>query len=190
MALIEHPAVDIYAQDQENGWTALHRALYFGNVTIARALMERDSRDSTGQGAGNTVSRANALINIKDREGNSAFDVYNATVARRTLQHRHQLLGSLHDDDEVDSSAGSRSGESNAQIRDSINGDEVFAFGSNKNLTLGFGDEDDRQHPEKIVLKRPDHLLYRLYREYLFPKAGFGDELPEEFTQVSLRKET
>ena len=38
LALIEHPAIDLYIQDKENGWTALHRALYFGNVTIARAI--------------------------------------------------------------------------------------------------------------------------------------------------------
>ena len=40
-------------------------------------------------------------------------------------------------------------------------------FGSNKNLSLGVGDEDDRQHPERISFKRPDRLLYRFYQSYL-----------------------
>lgn len=48
-----------------------------------------------------------------------------------------------------------------------ISGDEVYTFGSNKNITLGFGDGDDRQYPERITLKRPDHLLQRFYREYV-----------------------
>ena len=90
LALIEHAMVDIYIQDLESGWTALHRALYFGNVTVARALMDRDLKDSTGQGANSAITRTNALIKIKDHEGNSAFDVYNATIARRTLQHSGQ----------------------------------------------------------------------------------------------------
>ena len=46
--LIEHPAVDLYIQDTESGWTALHRALYFGNITIARAIIDRDSRGIVG----------------------------------------------------------------------------------------------------------------------------------------------
>lgn len=49
----------------------------------------------------------------------------------------------------------------------SVDGDELFLFGSNKNLTLGVGDEDDRQYPERIHLKRPDELLQRFYQSYL-----------------------
>jgi inhibitor of Bruton tyrosine kinase len=185
IALIEHPMVDIYTQDKENGWTALHRALYFGNVTIARALIERDSRDTTGQGAGNVITRANSLIKIKDHEGNSAFDVYNATTARRTLQRRYQPVETIHEEEEDDSSADNSSRESYTQIYGDINGDEIFAFGSNKNLTLGFGDEDDRHHPEKIILKRPDLLLHRFFREDLVSKDRPSDESLEEPTQVS-----
>jgi hypothetical protein len=179
LALIEHAMVDIYIQDLESGWTALHRALYFGNVTVARALMDRDLKDSTGQGANSAITRTNALIKIKDHEGNSAFDVYNATITRRTLQHPGQseiVEGSEADDDD---SVGPGNKESDSMMHSSIGGDEMFAFGSNKNLTLGFSDEDDRQHPERINLKRPDHLLYRFHREYLLSKSGAGEALAD-----------
>jgi hypothetical protein len=179
LALIEHAMVDIYIQDLESGWTALHRALYFGNITIARALMDRDLKNSTGQGTNSATIRTNALIKIKDHEGNSAFDVYNATIARRTLRHPGQsetIEGSEAEDDDF---VGSGSQESDATMHSNIGGDEIFAFGSNKNLTLGFGDEDDRQHPERINLKRPDHLLYRLHREQLLSKSGAGEILTD-----------
>lgn len=46
-------------------------------------------------------------------------------------------------------------------------GDEMYMFGSNKNLSLGVGDEDDRQFPERINLQRPDELLQRFHQTYL-----------------------
>lgn len=163
-ALIEHPSIDLYIQDTESGWTALHRALYFGNVTIARAIIDRDSKD---RAAGNTGARLDySVIKVKDREGNTPFDVYNATIARRSLQEgRAQEPAQFPDDEDDDGSTILPSGES-SKFK-SIDGDEIYAFGSNKNFSLGFGDQDDRQYPEKITLKRPDHLLFRFYQEYL-----------------------
>jgi hypothetical protein len=164
MALIEHPWIDLYQQDTENGWTALHRALYFGNITLARAMIEKDTRSPSGL-EGSTQKVASSIIKVKDFEGNSPFDVYNATIARQRPNHGITAKGS-DDDSEVDY-------DSNDGVKDqddpkaSLNGDEVFAWGSSKNYNLGFGDEDDRQYPEKITLKRPDHLLFRFYREYL-----------------------
>jgi alpha-tubulin suppressor-like RCC1 family protein len=165
LALIEHPSIDLYIQDVESGWTALHRALYAGNVTIARAIIERDRRDPNGPG-GTTASKAgSSVIKIKDREGNSPFDVYNATTARRSLL-RHQEEEQSKDEDEDESIVDEMATTEVAENL-SINGDEIFFWGSSKNHTLGFGDGDDRQYPEKITLKRPDHLLFRFYREYL-----------------------
>ena len=168
-ALLNLPLLDMYIQDLESGWTALHRALYFGNITIARALMDRDFRDAAEH------STAGGLIKIKDREGNSPFDVFGASITNRILHHS---LGNLTisagegvEDDEI---AHGESGD-NDQDRSTnnilipkicIDGDEILMFGSNKNLTLGFGDEDDRQYPERIVLKRPEHLLRRLQAEH------------------------
>jgi alpha-tubulin suppressor-like RCC1 family protein len=33
-------------------------------------------------------------------------------------------------------------------------GSDLFTFGSNKNNTLGFGDGDDRAHPERVHINR------------------------------------
>ncbi|XMA17096.1 hypothetical protein WAI453_009887 [Rhynchosporium graminicola] len=165
LALLEHPAIDIYVQDTENGWTALHRALYFGNITVARAIVEKDNQD-LGSHVGIAVQRAaSSVIKVKDYEGNSPFDVYNATIARRSLLVDNHGDGS---DDETDDAALVEAGSVEFNpFTYSIDGDEVFAWGSSRNHGLGFKDQDDRQHPEKIVLKRPDHLLFRFYREYV-----------------------
>lgn len=164
-SLIEHPSIDLYIQDTESGWTALHRALYFGNVTIARAIIERDSKD---RAAGNTGSRPDSsVIQVKDREGNTPFDVYNATIARRSLQEARVQETPESGDDDSDVEVLLRAQVVEALKSISIDGDELYAFGSNKNFSLGFGDQDDRQYPEKIILKRPDHLLFRFYKEYL-----------------------
>ena len=174
LALLDIPVLDLYIQDLESGWTALHRALYHGNVTIARALMDRDSKDTMGYGrvAGNRV--AGGLIKIKDREGNSPFDVFGATITNRILHHGMGIpllnAGTEEDDYEIaQGDSGDKtedgSGRKNMIPQVCINGDELFAFGSNKNFTLGFGDEDDRQYPERIALKRPQHLLHRLQAE-------------------------
>ncbi|KAI9714167.1 MAG: hypothetical protein M1812_006495 [Candelaria pacifica] len=172
LALINHPLIDLYTQDLESGWTALHRALYFGNITIAHAIIKRNVRDALGITTGLASHNVGGIIKVKDREGNSPFDVFGASTTNRTLvnskitRSAHELEEESDDadgqssDGEDDSDKGTISGLVNIQ------GDEVFAFGSNKNLSLGFGDEDDRQYPERIILKRPAHLLQRLYREF------------------------
>jgi hypothetical protein len=88
-ALLEHPSIDIYAQDYENGWNALHRALYAGNVSIARMLLRKEREYLTSHNM-SSVSRVGQLIKTKDNEGNSPFDVYNSTVATRSLQEAVQ----------------------------------------------------------------------------------------------------
>ena len=174
-ALLDLPLLDIYAQDLESGWTALHRALYSGNVTIARALMSRDFQDAYTHTSFGGAHVAGGIIKIKDREGNSPFDVYGLSITSRLLHNadgRAMLSAGLEDDEEEIAEGGSGDGSreiSSSRIiapQVSIGGDELFMFGSNKNLTLGFGDEDDRQFPERITLKRPDHLLRRLHMEY------------------------
>ncbi|KAL8832934.1 MAG: hypothetical protein Q9170_004637 [Blastenia crenularia] len=174
-AILEIPLLDLYAQDAESGWTALHRALYFGNVAIAQSLIERDLRDTIGHVNVGGSFGATGLIKIKDREGNSPFDVYGASIASRELEHASGTLllaeSSNDDDDQNACGVTEDSGDEDSQdriIRPRIclDGDELFTFGSNKNFTLGFGDEDDRQFPERIVLRRPDRLLRRLAKEH------------------------
>lgn len=186
-ALLDIPLLDLYAQDAENAWTALHRALYFGNIVIARALIDRDFRDAVGG-----IQNGIGLIKIKDREGNSPFDVYGATIASRNIQCSSAipLLSDNSDDDGDPTAYGNNGGdssddESRSKIvspKININGDELFTFGSNKNFTLGFGDEDDRQYPERISLKRSDRLLHRLTHDH---KVSSSFQAPP--SQVSSR---
>lgn len=64
-ALLAHPAINVNLQDHESGWTALHRALYHGNLLTALTLLKRSPP---------------ADIRIKDFEGLTPFDLYNSTV--------------------------------------------------------------------------------------------------------------
>lgn len=98
-ALLDHPATDIYIQDAESGWNALHRALYNGNISIARLLLEKERRDLT-ESLGSTSTKVGRLIKTKDHEGNSPFDVYNATIALRTLKNSVDDSGSDNDSDD------------------------------------------------------------------------------------------
>ncbi|KAK9478256.1 hypothetical protein V1514DRAFT_342934 [Lipomyces japonicus] len=110
-ALLNFSGTDLLIADFESGWTALHRALYAGNVTISRLLIAKN-RDT---------------IRIKDREGNSPFDVLNSTIECINPFALDPLIG----------------------------GSELLTFGSNANHTLGFSDGDDRANPELVLFNRP-----------------------------------
>lgn len=78
------------------------------------------------------------------------------------------------------------SDESNRDPSDALRlpGDELYTFGSNKNLSLGVGDEDDRQFPERHQLHRPEHLV-EAFRDGQFEKNApnsineeGGDDIP------------
>ncbi|TFK48398.1 hypothetical protein OE88DRAFT_521568 [Heliocybe sulcata] len=62
--LLAHPAINVNLQDTESHWTALHRALYHGNLASAILLLQRSDTDTS----------------LKDLEGYTAFDLYNSTV--------------------------------------------------------------------------------------------------------------
>ncbi|RMZ74567.1 BTB domain and ankyrin repeat containing [Pyrenophora seminiperda CCB06] len=169
-ALLEHPWSDLYVQDAENGWTALHRAFYFGNIAIARLILNRDAQDILGQGASGFNQHARGLVKIKDKEGYGPLDLFSMTIKDRTLRPEE---APVMDSDSEDEMAHGDSGDVDDETRRRLiappvllEGDEVYTFGSNKNVTLGFGDEDDRQFPERITLRRPDHLLQRFYKEH------------------------
>ncbi|KYK55157.1 BTB domain and ankyrin repeat containing protein [Drechmeria coniospora] len=170
-ALIEHPAIDLYIQDPESGWNALHRSLYSGNVSIARMLLARERFDLSTPTL-SSAGKVGLLIKTKDNEGHSPFDLYNATVATRSLRQAQASLTS---------SAGSTSGcvedeqaqglvapvNTSQRFGEPAEGGELYVFGSNKNHSLGVGDEDDRQFPERIMLRRPVELLHRFHESYL-----------------------
>ncbi|RMZ77228.1 hypothetical protein DV738_g4474, partial [Chaetothyriales sp. CBS 135597] len=177
-ALLETPYLDLYIQDTESGWTALHRALYFGNVSVAHALMQRDVRDATDYTTQASRTHAGGLIKIKDHEGNSPFEVFGLTIARREIQPDGNELGTGIDDDGSANSVdfNDDANEWNTAKRDfqpliNLQGDESFVFGSNKNLTLGTGDEDDRHLPDRLQLSRPEHVIRRLYEDHLLERS-------------------
>ncbi|KAF8325428.1 uncharacterized protein EI90DRAFT_3072829 [Cantharellus anzutake] len=62
--LLSHNAVNVNIQDTENGWTALHRSLYVGNIAAAILLLQHSEIDTS----------------IKDYDGYTAFELYNSTV--------------------------------------------------------------------------------------------------------------
>ncbi|KAJ5550201.1 hypothetical protein N7461_004899 [Penicillium sp. DV-2018c] len=178
-ALLQIPFIDIYMQDLESGWTALHRALYAGNAAIALALMEYDIQDTMEfSKVGNTNHPSGGLIKIKDLEGYSPFDVFGSTIRLdNTLSlhfptHRPPFIGAYSGSDAwINTGSYGEDGSVASHPRHSVDtigifAEEVFTLGSNKNLNLGLGDQDDRQFPERISLKRPGHLLHRFYCEY------------------------
>ncbi|CAK5265304.1 unnamed protein product [Mycena citricolor] len=63
-AILKHPGVNVNLVDTESHWTALHRALYHGNIAAALLLLQRPDMD----------------ISLKDSDGYTAFDLYNSTV--------------------------------------------------------------------------------------------------------------
>ena len=174
-ALLEVPFIDLYVQDTESGWTALHRALYFGNVSSAQAILLRNLQDATDFTSGIAQNHIGGLIKIKDHEGNSPFEVFGLTVATRDLHRAEQTIGAGFANDELSSTGDPHDDDDEYEVgrtklvraKVNLHGDEVFTFGSNKNLTLGLGDEDDRQFPERPSLNRPVHLLRRFHQELL-----------------------
>ncbi|GAP87053.1 putative BTB POZ domain-containing protein [Rosellinia necatrix] len=162
-ALLDHPAIDIYVQDPESGWNALHRALYNGNISIARLLLAKERRDLS-ESFGPSTTKIGQLIKTKDHEGNSPFDLYNATIALRSLKTAEERPRSGNESD-TDEAGGSH--DIQYPVRSPGLGEEVFTFGSNNNLSLGVGHKDDRQYPEQIYLERPDRLIHHLYDQQL-----------------------
>lgn len=195
LALIAHPLIDLYIPDLENGWTALHRSFYFGNVTIARAILERESQDKLGKLQGGSATQDLRLIKVKDHEGNGPFDVLAATIKDRTLHHQDmgaQFPGFETDGDYEQDQEPSDDGRTDA-IPDStsgpvnLEGDELFTFGSNKNITLGLGNEDDRQFPERVSLKRPEHLYRRCLKEHFEHHASLVAEACPRYAELILQ---
>ena len=186
-ALLQHPLTDLYVQDLENGWTALHRAFYFGNISIALIILNREAEDLLAHGTSNPHK---TLIKIKDREGHGPFDVLGATIRdhRATTTERvRRATNSSSDEDTNNEGAGSEAHSWSARLKNQgLQGDEVYTFGSNKNITLGFGDEDDRHFPERITLRRPLHLLQRFYKERIEREAKKWSNTDPAFSETLL----
>ncbi|KAI6124137.1 hypothetical protein EDD16DRAFT_1562681 [Pisolithus croceorrhizus] len=78
--LLSHPNISVNLPDKENHWTALHRALYSGNIEAAILLLKHSDVD----------------MSIKDFEGYTAFDLYNSTVrTTKPLSCDERILADL-----------------------------------------------------------------------------------------------
>lgn len=176
--LIENSPIDLYAQDYENGWTALHRAFYFGNIRVALAILQRETGVPAIRLAGNQQTPAAGLIKIKDLDGLGPLDLYAASVSNRHadmgVSPPHATIASDpendrdSDDDEVQYNTNmdqdeTRNRQTIANAFD-LDGDDCFMFGSNRNATLGFADEDDRARPERVQVRRPNDVVEQQYQ--------------------------
>jgi alpha-tubulin suppressor-like RCC1 family protein len=172
--LLEQPLVDIYIQDSESGYTGLHRAFYHGNISVAIVILSRDISDALG-GSNSSLHHPGGLIRIKDHEGNGPFDVLEQTL-ENTMSY-----GNVMDDEATSTDSDSETEgpktrnpwnnvfETEAHRFNgfkSLDAHEVYTFGSNKNISLGFGDEDDRQFPERVTIRPPHHLMDNRLEEY------------------------
>ncbi|KAK0548125.1 hypothetical protein OC845_003748 [Tilletia horrida] len=108
-ALLAHPGLNVNLQDFESGYTALHRALYAGNLPLVLTLLRKGDTD----------------LRIKDLEGLTPFDLYNATISG-----------------------------TNQKWDPEVGGSELFTWGVNRNFTLGLGDGDDRALPKAVTLNK------------------------------------
>ncbi|KAE8234233.1 hypothetical protein CF326_g725 [Tilletia indica] len=77
-ALLSHPSLNVNLQDFESGYTALHLALYAGNLPIALTLLRKADTD----------------LRIKDFEGLTPFDLYNSTISGTNPKWAPEVGGS------------------------------------------------------------------------------------------------
>ena len=171
VALLAHPLINIYIQDAENGWTALHRAFYFGNITVARAILEKESQLLLDQTSASPHPNQVDLKRVKDRDGFGPYDLFAATVFDRHFASSYPGLQRIPDSptDEVTAEELTRvpfDKEYVVQPLVSLDGHELFAFGDNKNFALGLKRDKNHQYPELVSLKRPEALV----RHYLDAK--------------------
>ncbi|TWU75961.1 hypothetical protein ED733_006704 [Metarhizium rileyi] len=187
-ALLEHPSIDLYAQDAESGWNALHRSLYAGNISVARMLLAKERADLTSHANLSSIIKVGQLIKTKDHEGNSPFDVYNSTIAIRSLKQEHLFMKSddAFDNDDSDGETVNMTASVAFGKGQPIMGDEIYVFGSNKNLSLGVGDENDRQYPERIVLQRPEELLRKFNQGYMASEDVQASPDPPELNSIPI----
>ena len=80
-AVLDVRDVDLDVQDEESGWTALHRALYFGHVRVSSLLMRAGAKDTVrdhrGRRAVDLVSKALVRSQrVSERERDDQAEVY------------------------------------------------------------------------------------------------------------------
>lgn len=168
-ALLSNPLTDPSVPDVESGWTAMHRALYHGNISAVRDIL---SYNPSNWG----------FVKIKDHAGDSPFEVFGNSIYgfERLLAEGWAVEEGRAVEEEDQGSEDNERQKINEVYKEG--GDEVFTFGSNKNLTLGFPDGDDRTYPERMPLQRPRHLLLEKVKLKYFVSEEMAEELLDATT--------
>ncbi|RPB16727.1 hypothetical protein P167DRAFT_499246 [Morchella conica CCBAS932] len=170
-ALLEHPYTDPSVPDAESGWTAMHRALYHGNISAVRSILAHNPSNW-------------GIVKIKDHAGDSPFEVFGGSIQgieRLLAEERGIVVEEDQQSDDEDNDE--RSGK--VDRSETAGGDEIFMFGSNKNLSLGFPDEDDRSYPERPQIQRPRQLLLEQAQLKYFNSGERSEDLLDASTLFS-----
>jgi alpha-tubulin suppressor-like RCC1 family protein len=187
IALLQHPQIDPAITDLESGWTALHRALYHGNISAAREIMSAapgnwslvklkdHAGDSPWEGAFPILSTNSFSISLPPLVFESTVQEIHEPLKKRTVR-RNSSSSSEHDND---------SEAENTPSEDSI-GEELFTWGSNKNLNLGFVGGNDSAYPERVPLARPRSLLLEQARQKYGHLPGSEQKTDEELLDASI----
>ena len=137
-AVISAHNVDVNGQDEESGWTALHRALYFGHVRLASMLMA-----------------AGADGEVQDHRGRRPVDLISSVLARNdpVVRASHGEEHNLPEENGRESS-GAHAGEVDTQHTASessvIPHGHVFSWGNGSNYTLGTGSLEVELAPSRV----------------------------------------
>ncbi|KAG2178097.1 hypothetical protein INT43_003350 [Umbelopsis isabellina] len=152
--LVDCPHTNVNIRDRENGWTALHRALYAGHIESALILSSQEDID----------------IFIKDFEGNTALDLYNSTIEGTSPSPR-TIENIKRDNHDGDAFHGLKSSFwSLEESHSSTGATDIFTWGYNTNFVLGHRDSENRTRPDRVhlnlvtqqipqVLRRPAYVI-------------------------------
>jgi len=158
--LLANPHLNISIVDYESGWTALHHSIFYGKLSCARLLLDKNP----------------GLIKIKDRNGQTAMDLYHLKYSYENLNifpssigandtnySTRKLVADDKDDKVLNKIKNNNVPEKIWWDKNIRGGSEVFTFGVNVNNNLGTGDSDDKlKTPYKVDIKNyrlDDHSL-------------------------------
>ena len=78
--LMSHSSLNVNVQDTESHWTALHRALYVGNIPAAILLLQHSDIDISLKVGPKRHEFSHSDSASQDYDGYTAFELYNSTV--------------------------------------------------------------------------------------------------------------
>lgn len=130
--MISADGVDVNGQDEESGWTALHRALYFGHVRLASMLMAAGADGSVG-----------------DHRGRRPVDLISRVLARNDMV---DWSARGREQKRIEEYRKERSKTDPTGVSESsvIPHGHVFSWGNGSNYTLGTGSLEVELAPARV----------------------------------------